>query len=76
MLAAQGGHDKAVEALLGARAMVDARDLQGNTAIHFAGMYEREVIFRLLVDAGGDPFAINRAGRRPQTPDIPECQPQ
>ena len=76
MLAAQRGHDKVAALLLKHRAAVDARDEQDNTAVHFAGMYEREKVFRVLVEAGGDPFALNRAGRRPQTPDIPECQPQ
>jgi len=76
MLAAQGGHDRVAALLLRHKAAVDARDEQGNTAIHFAGMYEKEKVFRVLVEAGAAPFALNRAGRRPRTPDIPECHPQ
>lgn len=63
--AAQAAHRTLITLLLDSGADIDARDLSGSTALHYATAYGDEHAVKLLLDRGADIEAKNDAGKTP-----------
>ncbi|MCK6390730.1 MAG: ankyrin repeat domain-containing protein [Azonexus sp.] len=55
----------ALQALIAAGALINARDNEGATALHLAAYASRATHARLLLEAGADPMAKTDNGRDP-----------
>eukprot|EP00656_Telonema_subtile_P006109 TRINITY_DN12805_c0_g1_i1.p1 TRINITY_DN12805_c0_g1~~TRINITY_DN12805_c0_g1_i1.p1 ORF type:complete len:586 (+),score=121.94 TRINITY_DN12805_c0_g1_i1:165-1922(+) len=74
MRASRFGHKGCTRCLLQFHADVNARDVAGDTALHYAGWFEKPKVFKILVEVGGaDPEALNNKQEKPKCPDSPEC---
>lgn len=65
-IAAQNGHLEALKMLLEKKAVVNAKNGKGNTAIHMAVGYDYYECAVALIKAGGDVTAENEAGHQAQ----------
>jgi ankyrin repeat protein len=65
MVAAQNNRKRLVKACVRHGVPLDARNLKGNTAMHFAKAYGYEDVAEYLVRKGADPTIVNREGLRP-----------
>lgn len=66
MYASQFNQDKRViEALLDAKAELEARNHNGNTALHFAAMQNTPAVIKLLIEKGADIEALNHDKKTP-----------
>jgi len=65
-LAAMGGDEEIVAALLDAGADPNATNRDGSTALHAAAFMGQADVIRLLLDRGADPAAKNSGGKLPQ----------
>ena len=65
MAAAQGGMASAVRDLLARGAHINADDDLGNTALHYAVLFEHPDVSALLLEMGADPEHRNHHGARP-----------
>lgn len=65
MLAARSGCRPLVEMLVGAGALVGARDSRGNTALHWSQAFERSDVVEALEDEGADNERENHDGKKP-----------
>jgi hypothetical protein len=65
MVAAQNNRKRLVKACVRHGVPLDARNLKGNTAMHFAKAYGYEEIAEYLVRKGADPTIVNHEGLRP-----------
>lgn len=65
LLAAQGGHEELLEALLDAGARLDAVDWNGRNALHLAAWCNRHHLMDNLLDRGFDPDAVDAMGSTP-----------
>ena len=59
ILAAQGGHDDVVEALLEKGARIEDRDKTGHTALNWAAMRGQAATARVLLEGGADVNTMN-----------------
>ena len=64
-VAAQNNRKRLVKACVRHGVPLDARNLKGNTAMHFAKAYGYEDVAEYLVRKGADPTIVNREGLRP-----------
>lgn len=51
--------------LIHAGAKLEEKDGQGRTALHIAAYQNKEAVVKALLQAGADPFATNREGKKP-----------
>ena len=65
MVAAQNNRKRLVKACVRHGVPLDARNLKGNTAMHFAKAYGYEDVAEYLVRKGADPTIVNHEGLRP-----------
>lgn len=55
----------AARKLIKAGAKLEEKDGQGRTALHIAAYQNKEAVVKALLQAGADPFATNRDGKKP-----------
>jgi ankyrin repeat protein len=62
LICSQNGHLNLIKMLVENGANVNARNLKGNTALHFSFTYGFEDLFRYLISKSADEYALNAEG--------------
>lgn len=73
MCAAEGGHKGCTRFLLSRGADVNIRDNNRDSALHYAGWYDKPKVFEILVKVGkADPEVVNNKNEKPKSPNAGE----
>jgi len=69
MISAEFGHKGCTRFLLSREADVNVRDSNGDSALHYAGWFDKPKVFEILVKVGkADPESVNNKGEKPKSP--------
>eukprot|EP01032_Pedospumella_encystans_P009143 gene9143-10790_t len=63
MRAAGAGHEAVVNILISKGIQVDEQDKTGRTALHYACLHQKEKVLPLLLQAGANPFILDKDGK-------------
>ena len=58
------GSTEAVRVLISRGAIINEKNNDGNSALHFAASYGKTEVMKILLSAGADPELKNKAGER------------